>query len=143
VKVICCVRNPAWILDSFESIYRKNPFEYSRLFTPAARMTVYSRCDHLIQPAGLVGGAWGALRDAYYSQLSEHLLLIDYDLLAQQPERSLAQLYDFSGEPLFAHDFENVDDEEAEYDVSLGVSGLHRVRRRVEFIPRRSMLPPQ
>ncbi|MEX0902647.1 MAG: sulfotransferase [Pseudohongiellaceae bacterium] len=24
-KVICCVRNPAWIMDSFEVIYRKNP----------------------------------------------------------------------------------------------------------------------
>ena len=24
-KVICCVRNPAWIMDSFECIYRKNP----------------------------------------------------------------------------------------------------------------------
>ncbi|WP_246072191.1 hypothetical protein [Catenovulum sediminis] len=27
-KMICCVRNPAWIMDSFERIYRKNPFDY-------------------------------------------------------------------------------------------------------------------
>ncbi len=33
-KVICCVRNPAWVMDSFEKIYRKNPFDYSRMFSP-------------------------------------------------------------------------------------------------------------
>ena len=32
-KVICMVRDPAWIMDSFEKIYRKNPFDYSRMFS--------------------------------------------------------------------------------------------------------------
>jgi sulfotransferase len=32
--MICCVRNPAWIMDSFEVIYRKNPFDYSRMYSP-------------------------------------------------------------------------------------------------------------
>jgi len=32
--MICCVRNPAWIMDSFEVIYRKNYFDYSRMYSP-------------------------------------------------------------------------------------------------------------
>lgn len=30
-KVICRVRNPAWVMDSFERIYRKNPSHYRRI----------------------------------------------------------------------------------------------------------------
>lgn len=26
-KIICCVRDPVWVMDSFEQIYRKNPFD--------------------------------------------------------------------------------------------------------------------
>lgn len=51
-KVICCVRNPAWIIDNFEVIHRKTPFNYSRMFNPGTRQTVYSRCDALIEAFG-------------------------------------------------------------------------------------------
>ena len=34
-KVICCVRNPAWILDSVEKLIRKNALDNSRLFGQA------------------------------------------------------------------------------------------------------------
>lgn len=40
-KVICLVRNPAWVMDSFEKIYRKNPFNYSKMFSAQNRATVY------------------------------------------------------------------------------------------------------
>lgn len=38
-KVIACVRNVAWIMDSLERRYRANPYELTRLFNddPAAR----------------------------------------------------------------------------------------------------------
>jgi sulfotransferase len=39
-KVICCVRNPAWVMDSFERIYRKYPFDYSKMYSPQSRQTV-------------------------------------------------------------------------------------------------------
>ena len=54
-KVICCVRNPAWVADSFEVIYRKNPFDYSRMYSPQTRQTVYSRCETQMSAAGTVG----------------------------------------------------------------------------------------
>ncbi|ASK67521.1 sulfotransferase family protein [Shewanella bicestrii] len=141
-KVICCVRNPAWIMDSFEKIYRKNPFDYSRMFNAATRQTVYSRCEALINTGGSVGAAWTALKEAYYGEYSDRLLLVDYDLLTQHPARTLELIYRFIGEPLFAHDFDNVDYSENEFDQNLGVKGLHNVGRKVEFKSRRSILPP-
>lgn len=141
-KVICCVRNPAWVMDSFEKIYRKNPFDYSRMFSPATRQTVYSRCESLISSNGTVGGAWTALKEAYYGEYSDRLLLVDYDLLTQKPARTMELIYQFLGEPFFTHDFEQVDYNESEFDQQLGVKGLHQVRKKVEFKARRSILPP-
>lgn len=141
-KVICCVRNPAWIMDSFERIYRKNPFDYSRMFSPGSRMTVYSRCESLISAGGAVGGAWTALKEAYYGEFSDRLLLVDYDLLVQRPQRTLELIYQFIDEPWHDHDFNNVEYEEGEFDQALGVKGLHTVKKKVEFSSRRSILPP-
>nr|WP_324258969.1 sulfotransferase [Cellvibrio fontiphilus] len=141
-KMICCVRNPAWIMDSFETIYRKNPFDYSRMFSAASRGTVYSRCDSLINGGGTVGSAWTALKEAYYGEFSDRLLLVDYDLLTQHPARTIELIYRFIGEPLFDHDFNNVSYEESEFDQKLGVKGLHTVKKKVEFKSRRSILPP-
>lgn len=141
-KMICCVRNPAWIADSFEGIYRKNPFDYSRMYTAASRQTVYSRCESLMSAAGTVGSAWTSLKEAYYGEYSDRLLVIDYDLLVRHPHRTLELLYQFIEAPGFDHDFDEVEYEEGEFDHLLGVKGLHSVRRKVAFTPRRSILPP-
>jgi sulfotransferase len=141
-KVICCVRNPAWIMDSFEIIYRKNPFDYSRMFNPGTRQTVYTRCETLINTGGTVGSAWTALKEAYYGEYSDRLLLVDYDLLTQHPGRTLELIYQFIGEPVFDHDFNAVEYGHNKFDEKLGVKDLHTVKRQVEFKPRRTILPP-
>ncbi|AWB67171.1 sulfotransferase family protein [Saccharobesus litoralis] len=141
-KVICCVRNPAWVADSFEVIYRKNPFDYSRMYTPQTRQTVYSRCEAIMAGAGAFGSAWSALKEAFYGEFSEKLLLVDYDLMTQHPAKSLELIYQFLGVDLYTHDFNNVEYEEGEFDSQLGVKGLHTVASKVEFKPRRSVLPP-
>ncbi|NVZ67036.1 sulfotransferase, partial [Pseudomonas gingeri] len=47
-KVIACVRNVAWVMDSLERLYRANPFENTKLFNDEIeRNTVYSRCETL------------------------------------------------------------------------------------------------
>jgi sulfotransferase len=141
-KVVCCVRNPAWIMDSFEVIYRKNPFDYSRMFNAGSRQTVYSRCETLINAGGTVGGAWTALKEAYYGEYSDRLLLVDYDLLTQRPAEALKLIYRFLQQPVFDHNFNEVEYEDSEFDNKLGVKGLHTVRKKVAFKPRRTILPP-
>jgi len=142
-KVICCVRNPAWIMDSFERIYRRNPFDYSKMFNAASRLTVYTRCEALMSASGIVGSAWSALKEAYYGEFSDRLLLIDYDVLTRYPQRTTNLLYQFLGEPEFQHDFDNVEYEEGGFDNNLGVNGLHTVKSKVEYTARRTVLPPE
>jgi sulfotransferase len=139
-KIICLVRDPAWVMDSFEKIYRKNPFDYSKMFSPQNRVTVYSRCESLLN--GVVGSALTAMKEAFYGPYSDRLLLIDYDLLTRFPEKTLTLLYKFLGEEYFQHEFENVDYSSDEFDYNLGVHGLHTVSSKVEFKSRKTILPP-
>ena len=73
-KVICCVRNPAWILDSVESLIRRNAFELSGIFSYDSGGTVYSRVEGLASAAGMFGFAYNALREAVYGEQSDRLL---------------------------------------------------------------------
>jgi len=143
-KVIACVRNVAWVMDSLERLYRANPFENTRLFNDAVeRNTVYSRVDTLGQRNRLVGFSWTAIKEAFYGEQAASLLLVDYDLLAQAPEKVLPLVYQFIGEPWFdGHDFGKLEFDAPEFDSALGLSGLHKVRPRVALEPRRTILPP-
>ncbi|RQP23188.1 sulfotransferase family protein [Piscinibacter terrae] len=143
-KVIACVRNVAWVMDSIERLYRANPFENTKLFSDdIERNTVYSRVDTLAQRNRLVGFAWSALKEAYYGEHAASMLLVDYDLLAQAPERVLRLIYEFVGERWYeGHDFDNVQYDAPEFDEALGVAGLHKVRPKVAPQARRSVLPP-
>ena len=51
-------------------------------------------------------------------------------------------LYKFIGEPLFEHDFNDVQYDAPAFDEQLGVPGLHRVKPKVEFTERRTIIPP-
>jgi len=141
-KIICCVRNVAWVMDSFERLYRRNAFYVSQIYSNAARETVYTRVEALAQYDGVVGYGWAAVKDAYYSDEADNMLVVDYDLLAQAPEKTIELIYQFLGEAPFQHDFANVEYAEPEFDKKLGAPGLHAVRKKVEFKPRRTILPP-
>ena len=62
---------------------------------------------------------------------------------AQGKTSTLEAIYQFIGEPWFEHDFDNVVYDADEFDLALGAPGLHTIRRKVEFIPRQTVLPPQ
>lgn len=142
-KLIACVRNVAWVMDSIERRYRANPFEITRLFNDdTERNTVYSRVDTLAQRNRLVGYPWTALKEAFYGEHAASLLLVDYELLAQAPQQVLPLIYQFLGEPLFEHDFEQVQYDAPEFDEALGLHGLHKVRQRVGLERRETILPP-
>ncbi len=142
-RVIACVRNVAWVMDSIERRYRSNPYEITRLFNDdIERNTVYSRVDTLAQRNRLVGFPWAALKEAFYGEQASSLLLVEYDLLAQAPQKVLPLIYRFLGEEYFEHDFENVHYDAPDFDAPLGMSGLHKVRSRISFEPRNTILPP-
>ena len=142
-RLIACVRNPAWIMDSLEQLVRRNAFDVSRIFTSAQeRATVYARAEALLSQNRLIGFAWSALKEAYYGGDAEAMLLVDYDILAARPKECIDLIYQFIGEAPFAHDFETVEYEAGEFDMQLLAPGLHTVKGRVELKTRQTILPP-
>jgi sulfotransferase len=142
-KVICTVRNVAWIMDSVERLVRKNALKPSRLFNNAAESdTVYHRVETLAGRDRFVGFPYYALKEAFYSPEARNILVVDYDLLAQAPAKVIPLIYKFLGEPEYAHDYENLDYQEPEFDARIGVQGLHEVKRKVALRPRQTVLPP-
>ncbi len=142
-RVICLVRDVSWIMDSLERQFRKNAFEHTRLFnSPAERATVYTRVESLAGANRLVGYPWYALKEACYSEFADRLVIVDYDLLVIRPAEVFKLIYDFIGEAPFEHDFTNVKYDVAEFDVGLGLEGLHRVHPAIASRPRQTILPP-
>jgi sulfotransferase len=142
-RVLCCVRDLGWVMDSLERQYRRNTFENTRLFnSPSERGTVYTRVEALAQPDRLVGYAHAALREACYGEHAARLLLIDYEFLTHRPREVIQLIYQFLDEPLFEHDFDNVAYDAEEFDAVLGVRGLHRVAPKVQPQKRDTILPP-
>lgn len=143
-KVIACVRDVPWIMDSIERLLQKNPFENTKLFSSESeRMTVYSRMAALARHDRLIGFPWAALKEAYYGPHASNLLLVDYELLARAPAQVLRLVYQFVEEPWFdGHDFENVEFDAPEFDEALGIAGMHRIRPKVALEERATVLPP-
>jgi sulfotransferase len=143
-KVIACVRDPVWVLDSFERLVRKNALLISRMFPGDANATVFTRIDHLTGKLGTVGFAWNALQEAFYGEHADRLIIIDYESLTREPKRTIARLYELLKLTPFEHDFDNVSYEEGgEFDLRLGVPGLHTLAQKVRYTERKTVLPAE
>jgi sulfotransferase len=141
-RFICCVRDIGWIMDSVERLVRRNAFELSGMFGFEAGGTVFSRVARLASGDGLVGYALDALREAYFSEQANRLILVEYQALTRAPRQTMALLYQMLGEEPFTHDFNDVDYQADQFDAPIGAPGLHTVRRRVEWTERQTVLPP-
>ena len=142
-RVIVCVRDIAWVMDSFERIYRKNPFEETKLYSHQERGSVCTRVDALYHPDRVVGSACNALKEAFYGEYSYKLLIVDYKTLTQATNDVLKIIYQFIEEPWYeGHDYNNVEFDAPEYDQALGAKGLHTVKKQVQYIERETILPP-
>jgi sulfotransferase len=142
-KMICCVREVPWILDSLERLAQRNALEPSRLYNFDSGGTVYSRFEAVRSGVGLVGFAWNATREAFFGGHADRLMLLQYESLVSDPEASMRAVYDFLGERWFKHDFDNVAiNVVSELDSRLGAPGLHQIRARVAHEPRETVLPP-
>ena len=144
LRMICCVRNPAWIVDSMERLVRRNKFEPSKIFNSDPGGTVDSRAEGLSSGAGMLAFAWNGLREAVFGEHSDRVLLVRYETLTANPLGTLAAIYDFVEEPLYRHDPERIEInyEVIEFDARLGTPGLHAVGSAVRTVSRRTILPP-
>lgn len=142
-RIICCVREVGWIVDSIERMLRKNPLQTSRIFAFKQGASIYARTQTLMSSEhGLIGSAWSALREGWYSEDASRLIVIRYESLAADPGTVVGRLYEALGEAPFDHDFENLAYDEVTYDAELGMPGLHKVRAKVETQTRSPAIPP-
>lgn len=146
-RMIVCLREIPWILDSFEQLNNKNPHTIKPLYHHQDLGNVYDRSHMLMggMPnfAGYVAGPLANVKHSMFCAERSHLLYIEYDTLVKWPEASMRQIYQFLGEEPFNHDFGNVEDSWDEFDQGARIEGLHTVRRKVEWRERRSILPDE
>jgi sulfotransferase len=141
-KVIACVREMPWVIDSIERIIQRNVFTPSSIFNYTPGGTVYTRANGVAGQDGMVGAPYDALKQACFGAQRANLLLVRYETLTTDPAKTMHAIYDFVGEPVFEHDFGHVDYDVTEFDQRAGTPGLHTVRGNVKAEPRETLLPP-
>lgn len=142
-RVICCVRDVPMVVDSFERALQKNPLHLSRVFNMKPGTSVYARVEALMHPEdGAIGRPLSTFREAWFGDFASRLVVIRYESLARNPKSVIAKLYEELEEDNFEHDFGNLAYSNDAFDENLGMPGLHRVRPRVSFEKRETILPP-
>lgn len=142
-RMICCVRELSWIVDSLERQLAKHPLQLSMMYGYKPDTSVYSRVEMLMNPeSGLIGTSWSSLNEAWFGELAKRLIVIPYDHLATDPKSVISRLYAELGMEPFEHDFDNVSYSESEFDQHIGMPGLHDVAKEVTFTMRQPSIPP-
>lgn len=144
-KMIVCLRDIPWILDSFERLNSKNPYTIKPLYHHQDLGNVHDRCRILMGEMPNFGGYVHAplinVQQSMFSTEISQICYVEYDTLVNNPLGTMKEIYRFLNEPWFDHDFNNVEDSYDEFDQQAKIEGLHTVRRVVENRPRRSVLP--
>jgi sulfotransferase len=140
-RVICCVRNPAWILDSIERLVQASPLRAAKMFNYEGG-TTFARTE-LLTTKQLLAPSLHGLRQAWCGEHAERLVLVRYESLVERPRRVVAQLYEAVGLKPFEHDLSDVQYEEKEFDERLGLPGMHRISGPVAQRHRETILPPE
>lgn len=141
-KVIACVRQVPWIFDSCERLMSKNPIHPSGMFGFDPRTTVYERFDRWRSADGLVGVGLNGLKQAFYGDECQRLMLLRYETMVADPKTTMRLVYGFLGLPEYNHDFSNLSSSAPATDEWLGTPGLHTVRPVLELEKRDTILPP-
>lgn len=145
-KMIVCVRDIPWIIDSVERLHRKNIYAVTPMVGSKTR-DVYERAHYMMgnhtnnQSKGFIIEPLFGVKNAIACDEQENLLFLEYDALARFPNVVMKRVYDFLEQPYFAHDFRNVIVDHSEYDKALNCEGLHTVGRQVEYKERESIIP--
>ena len=138
-KMILTVRDIGWILDSYENL-GKNSIYKKPLYTKAvANSDVYSRCNDFLN---VIYPIIENIKDLLHANNS-NVLIIEYDLLASNPELVMRSIYEHIEEPYFNHDFNNVTDVDGYkvFDEYINMPGIHKIRKKVSLETRDTVIP--
>ena len=144
-KMIVCVRDIPWIVDSFERLNSDNPLTLKSIYHFGQGTSIYDRYNMLVgnvpDKAAYIAGPLKSLRQAMSCRERNQLLFVDYESLVSNTEATIKKIYEFIEEPYYEHDFDKVGANYAEYDIPTGMDGMHLVRDKVSKIQRDTVLP--
>lgn len=142
-KILCCVRDIPWIINSFELINKKSPFYTSSLVREECKDNVFSRSDDMMNKnKGVIAEPWIFLREGYAIN-PEMIYFVEYDNLCKDPEKEMKTIYEFLEKPYYSHNFENVEYSNENFDRLCNLKDLHTVRKKVEYKEPQKILPPE
>lgn len=134
-KIICMVRDLRCVISSMEKIYRKTRHMPVGTDNPAElqNMTVGQRTAHWLktQPIGL---ALLRTADSFQKGIAKNLLFVRYEDLCERPQTTMDKIYNYIGEPIFKHDFDNLNKEVKEDDSFYGVYGSHKIAPKLSLV---------
>lgn len=125
-KMLVCVRDLRDIAASVERTHRKNPAH--DLFPEA---TLQTRLELLLSNDGMVGSVIPRILDLVDRKL-DNVHFVKYAELTSNPKRTMADIYEFLGEPVFEHDFDNVPSVATDADGMYMNKHPHQTRPKVE-----------
>ena len=109
-KIIVPVRRVDEILTSILTMIHRNPFEEGQprinfvdeyLVKNNLPINDENRCQHLLNPDGIVWESLNATKLGVEEGHSDKFLFVDYNELVEDPQRELNDIYEFLGEEPF------------------------------------------
>jgi sulfotransferase len=142
-RIICCVRNPVDVVNSFEHLIRKNPVA-GAVICNNQNTTVFQRVPIIMALDGVVGYALNALRDAWFGPEKARLIIVEYENLASRPGDVMRWLHKELQLDPFEYDFNSIRPIPGaeEFDRALRMEGLHDLRPTVGWKSGNRILPP-
>lgn len=134
-KIIVPIRDLRGIVSSMEKLYRANQLRVDPIENPGQGkgLTVENRVKTWI--AGVpIGIAMDRVQDVYSRAVASNMLFVKMEDLTSNPQGELARIYDYIGEEMFEHKFEDIKQLTQEDDRRFGIPGLHTVQPKVEPI---------
>jgi sulfotransferase len=139
-KILCCVREIPWIINSFELILSKNCFYTKKLNEQILNDNIFIRTQEIFDRN--IINSFDCLCQGYAIN-PKMIYFVQYENLCKNPEKEMRTIYEFLEKPYYSHDFENVEYSNENFDRSCNLKDLHTVRKRVEYKKQKKVLPPE
>ncbi len=117
-KIICTVRNLEEIIASYKSLYLQNNKKWDTKFLTGNRFE----------------NDFSSLKYTWNSEFKDCLLLIEYDDLVKNTQKTINKIYDFIGQPYFEHNLKNIvsDDPHKEVEELYGLKGMFNIPETIQ-----------
>lgn len=132
IKMVATTRDIPSIMASWLQILRNNPNSYmvqilaQKGLNPTDENMMDEMWENMVKDC--VEGLVTAKKDA-----GDRLLLVDYDVMIENPRETMKNIEVFLDLPKWDYDFENIENNSVDDDLSAwGLKGMHKIRRTLQ-----------